>query len=1012
MGWSETMAESGKHTASRKCAQCGAELPGNLPDELCPKCLLKAAMGTQPVLGPTGTVVLPGAEAKLRGLPKPGEELGHYRIVRVLGRGGMGAAFEAEDLESGRRVALKVLSHTLDSPDARERFFREGRLAASINHPNSVYVFGTEEIGGTPVISMELVAGGTLQDRVTARGPLPVGEAVDAALQIIAGLEAAQRIGILHRDVKPSNCFRDTDGTVKVGDFGLSISTTVRTEPALTATGAFLGTPAFCSPEQLRGDELNVRSDMYSVGATLFYLLTGRTPFEGKTSVQLLATVLEQHAPSPRKFRADIPRGLASAVLRCLAKQPGDRFKNYTELAQALTPYCSAAPTPATLGLRFVAGAVDQTLLGVICFVIMALVSGDIMTAMDMSTRRSGNMWVYMFSGLVAGVSYFTVMETIWGFTFGKMLCRLRVVGPDHGSPSVWRALGRALIYVALPPLPFWILFHGDPRAYLHQPPAIQYLMSATWFIALVLLFCVARRRNGFAAIHDQVTRTRVIARNAVQLRPELVLSETPPSAESQRMVGPYHVLETLEELPEMQWLLGYDMRLLRKVWLRVVPPGTPPVPVAWRSIGRIGRLRWLTGRRSPEQNWDAFEAASGKPLLSLIQIGQPWRQVRFWLFDLANEISTAEKDGTMPSVLALSRVWITADGRAKLLDFPAPGIATAHCVAAPIESAQAFLQEFATTALSGQASVAEQPNPESRLRLPLHARNFLQSLSSLSDARAVAAALQPLLTKVAEVSRFRRVAIVAGCLAFPVIATFGMLFGVAMMDRWNVRNPGVLELNMLLHLRDSMNSRWAKNQPHPTDQQFSIYIAQHFSEIITNTERWTDIFTLSLIQGEHRRFAEQSLTTLGSAKEKEIADAEAAVGRHLPSLVDSMSFMKKPWMTPMVFATTLVLYVGLPAVVAALLFRGGLVLLVSGVTFVRRDGARASRLRAFWRSLVAWSPLGAAPFVFGILKVAVSSVTAGTIAVLVVCVLTVVSMALPKRGLPDRLAGTWPVPR
>jgi serine/threonine protein kinase len=277
-------------------------------------------------------------------LPQSGEQFGHYRIVRLLGQGGMGAAFEAEDMESGRRVALKVLSHTLDSPEARERFFREGRLAASINHPNSVYVFGTEEIGGTPVIAMELVSGGTLQDRVAAQGPLPVGQAVDCVLQIIAGLEAAQRIGILHRDIKPSNCFRDADGAVKVGDFGLSISTAVRTEPALTATGAFLGTPAFCSPEQLRGDELNARSDMYSVGATLFFLLTGRTPFEGKTTVQLLATVLEQRAPSPRKFRANVPQGLAKAVLRCLEKQPGERFKNYRELATALAPYSSAAP--------------------------------------------------------------------------------------------------------------------------------------------------------------------------------------------------------------------------------------------------------------------------------------------------------------------------------------------------------------------------------------------------------------------------------------------------------------------------------------------------------------------------------------------------------------------------------------------------------------------------------------------------------------------------------------------
>jgi serine/threonine protein kinase len=310
-----------------------------------------------------GTVSTAGAGTKSRGLPQPGEQFGHYTIVRALGAGGMGAVYEAEDLESGRRVALKVLSHRLDSPDARERFFREGRLAASINHPNSVYIFGTEEIGGTPVIAMELVSGGTLQERVRARGPLPTGEAVDCVLQIIEGLEAAQRIGILHRDVKPSNCYVGEDGAVKIGDFGLSISNAVRTEPALTATGAFLGTPAFCSPEQLRGEELNARSDMYSVGATLFYLLTGRTPFDAPNMVQLLATVLEQRAPSPRKIRPEIPQGLAKVVLRCLEKQPGERFKSYADLARGLTPYSSTAPTPATLGLRFLAGVVDMTLL-------------------------------------------------------------------------------------------------------------------------------------------------------------------------------------------------------------------------------------------------------------------------------------------------------------------------------------------------------------------------------------------------------------------------------------------------------------------------------------------------------------------------------------------------------------------------------------------------------------------------------------------------------------------------
>ena len=276
---------------------------------LCPRCLLQAGLGSQ--TDPDATVVAAGGTGRPRVLPNVGERFGPYRILRLLGRGGMGVVYEAEELETGRRVALKVLGRQFDSPADRARFLREGRLAASINHPNSVYVYGTEEIDGTPTIAMELVSGGTLQERVKNHGPMPVAVAVDAILQIIAGLEAAQAIGILHRDIKPGNCFEDADGTVKIGDFGLSISTAARAETNITAAGTMVGTPAFCSPEQLRGEELSARSDMYSVGVTLFYLLTGRMPFEGHNIVQLIANVLEKPAPSPRDFRKEIPKGLA-----------------------------------------------------------------------------------------------------------------------------------------------------------------------------------------------------------------------------------------------------------------------------------------------------------------------------------------------------------------------------------------------------------------------------------------------------------------------------------------------------------------------------------------------------------------------------------------------------------------------------------------------------------------------------------------------------------------------------
>ncbi len=1000
--------------ANHRCPRCGAELPATVPPDLCPKCLLQTGLPTEDGVPKTEKVARP-APAHSRGLPQPGEYLGHYRIVRLLGEGGMGAVFEAEDLESGRRVALKVLSQMLDSPEARERFFREGRLAASINHPNSVYVFGTEEIGGTPSIAMELVAGGTLQDRVRERGPLPVAEAVDCVLQIIAGLEAAQRIGILHRDIKPSNCFRDTDGTVKVGDFGLSISTAVRTEPALTATGAFLGTPAFCSPEQLRGDELNVRSDTYSVGATLFYLLTGRTPFEAKNPVQLLATVLEQRAPSPKKFRPAIPQGLARVVLRCLEKQPGERFKNYTELSQAIAPYNSAAPTPATLGLRFLAGVIDLLVLNVVWMPMMFLTGRNPLDFPNLAGQTPTRLLLMLLPCLAGMILYYALLEGLWGAAAGKAICRLRVVGPDRNVPGFRRALVRTLIYLLVPMLPYWVTFGISPRAYIEGSPLIQSLVGFAYYLLLALLFCTARRRNGFAAVQDLVAKTRVISRMAVESRQVLATAEAPlPAVEGGRSVGPYQVLEILEQSPGTEWLLGYDLRLLRKVWIRVVLPGTPPVPAALRNIGRVGRLRWLAGKRAPDENWDAFEAVNGQPLLQLAKARQPWSQVRFWLYDLAREIGLASKNATLPPGLALDRVWITSDGRAKLLDFPAPGLAS---VARPDDStiqpvnAGSFLDAVAAAALGGRAKTAAGAAGAVTVPLPLHARQFLGGLPQLPDADGVANALKPLLSRLVEVTRWRRTGIVAGCLAFPLLASATMLFGVTMMEQWSRKNPDLAALQELLQTRTTLNSRWLKEKPHPTDHQFAIYIAGHYRGVITNDAAWTSGFTLTQIKGESRQFAEQSIAKNPAPTETELKDADAAVEKYVHK-TPKFEPARKPWFPFAVMLAALAIYVAIPALVAALLFRGGLVLLAARVTFVRKDGRRASRLRVFWRALVAWSLLLPAIEGYVVLAMWLPPFAAALMASLIVCTLTILSLVLPGRGLPDRLSGIWPVPR
>lgn len=1149
-------------SGERHCPQCGAELPGELSPELCPKCLLKTGLATQPQTGPRGTIIVT-AEHVLPGLPHPGEQLGHYRVIRSLGSGGMGTVFEAEDLENGRRVALKVLSQAFDSPEARHRFIREGRLAASINHPNSVYVFGTEELGGVPLITMEMVAGGTLENRVRTGGPMPSTEAVDAVLQIIAGLEAAQRIGILHRDIKPSNCFVDADGTVKIGDFGLSISTAIRTETALTATGTFLGTPAFCAPEQLRGEELNAKSDMYSVGATLFYLLTGHTPFQSKNVVALIATVLEQPAPSPRQFQPKLPRGLANVVRHCLEKQPGERFSNYEELRKALAPYSSTAPVPATLGLRFIAGVLD-ILVSAALGMIIAMVGASLKThtsftlfnALDLLHDTTKQPLVLTLFIWVLWILYYALPEGVWGVTPGKLACGLRVVGPDNNPPGFWRALPRPLFYVAATSVGEILAFGLNPFAYVGistDATVIQNLAAGSDYVLLALMFSTARRRNGFAAFHDLVTKTRVVSRTPLQGRPAHTSSEaSPPDIEAKPLIGPYHVLETLEESGGTTWLLGYDLRLLRKVWIRTLPPGTPQVPVALRNLGRVGRLRWLAGRRSPQENWDAFEAVSGHPLLQLLQQNkqtttdgdavppanpQPWSQVRFWLCDLATELSKGQKDGTLPQALALDRVWITGEGGAKLFDFPPPGFPGSPAPAASppvLDNADPprFLGQIAVAALEGRAdAVSNQPGQVS-VPLPLQVRQFFKDLPQFIDADAVLQALRPLLQRAAVVTRRRRFAMLAGCIIFPLAIAGAILFAAAFLKQWERHNPGIPELSQVLLYRSGMQSNKAADPP-AADRQFALFIASHYRMAITNDASWSNTLTLALIDGDDRRFAQESLIQHPGPTGAEIIEAnvaliesqsgwwfsvdevkdysalaerlrqrsdsvsaflwhslsnqdQAALTNYQPSAPSSNQVVntlndiirfpciyeverfkgvslrpETAWLMkqsptnstladanrqllnrflledayPREFSKvqfnpgvgifdsvmhpsfawkflciSLVLYVCLPALIAALAFRGGLVLLVTGVTFVRRDGATASRLRLFWRALVAWS-LCLAAMVLNWYDYKVSPVWA-VLAGCLFCVLAVLSIALPQRGLQDRLAGTWPVPR
>ena len=192
-------------------------------------------------------------------------------------------------------------------------------------------------------------------------------------MDIIGGLDAAQSAGVLHRDIKPSNCFIDDDGAVKVGDFGLSISTLARDVHHDLETGRFQGTPQFAPPEQLRGEPLDIRADIYAVGATLYYLLTGQSPFDADRSSRTRVARDQRAAAVPRDLRRGIPAGLAAVVLQCLAKIPGERPRSYADLAAALRPFLPTADLPAKPGLRVLAGFADSVILSVPVLMVMAL---------------------------------------------------------------------------------------------------------------------------------------------------------------------------------------------------------------------------------------------------------------------------------------------------------------------------------------------------------------------------------------------------------------------------------------------------------------------------------------------------------------------------------------------------------------------------------------------------------------------------------------------------------------
>lgn len=945
-------------------------------------------------------------------------ETGGFRLLRTLGRGGMGVVYEAEELASGRRVALKVLVPELSiSEEAFERFRREARIAASISDSSCVFVFGAHQIEGAPAIAMELCAGETLEHRLAKREPIPIEDALRWTIEILDGLEAAHRAGVVHRDVKPSNCFITAEGRIKVGDFGLARS--LDRDVQLTRSGVFLGSPLYASPEQVRGRQVDLRSDLYSVGATLYALLTARSPYLGENLGEVLARILSESPEPPSKLRKDIPRGLDKLILRAMSREAAQRFQTHAEMREALRAFLEKSSAPAGRLRRLFAFGADAYLLSLLQMPLIAL-----WKQYDPSAIRPfpDQPWRPYSDGLMlaiaaVNIAYFALAEGFFSRTIGKWITGQRVVLVGSSPHGVLLRMLRALVWSTPGMVLMLVSFQiGDsPNAV-----GIGLAIGLVSLVGNLAMLSTMRRRNGWRGVHEFVSRTRVVAEPLPFA--QLVRHKTPPATQLERsdqipvQLGTYATVGRVGKTTSGEIFEASDSGLDRRVWIHRRDPGAVPLASERRSLESAIRLRWLDGFEEHGRRHEVFEAPGGARLLdcSASEGRLAWPTAHGMLSALATEV-----DRDPPLCISLEQLWIDRAWSLRILDEPLGENVSPQ--RAPLE----LLALAANTSLGTSRGSGIDLPPD----LPLHAERTARRLLGLEAPFASVAEARSALAESANrpqglTAKIRGLQLLLGSgiwIFFAAISLFSTRLLVLPQAR-ELRKSEVV-LKELVAGRRMSAADLQKESAAPTGDEIdaqglrarSILVAALQGRLSASGPGFT--FQMSGLSEEELALVARTKEQYGNPTSAEIDAARATVDAERPQGEDFeygpeiQKFEQMQFVVPFVFS----LMWAAMAILGALILRSGFSLRLMSLAVRDARGRRAGRLRCAWRSLLSALPFLAiyfAPFALTFTGHGTSAAIALVAAVVAHALLVAASLRTPARGWQDRLARTRLVPR